>query len=116
MKAKPWVLIAGLAAAATVASATVAPPAAEENIAPSAPAGEAPAAAPVQKNYDKPGFVTCFDKHGRLWVFRADSKELAEFREKGELAKHVIRPRSGPDGLTLKAPDAETLEAYLKAE
>lgn len=126
MKAMHRTFIGCLAAAATVASATVCqPPASEEQAATPAPAADAPsavqaaeppAAAPAQKNYDKPGFVTLFDKHGRLWVFRADSKELAEYRQKGELAKHVVRPRSGPDGLTLKAPDAETLDAYLKAE
>lgn len=117
MKAIHRTFIGCLAAAASAASATVCqPPAAEENAAPPPPAADAPAAAPAQKNYDKPGFVTLFDKHGRLWVFRADSKELAEYRQKGELAKHVVRPRSGPDGLTLKAPDAETLDAYLKAE
>lgn len=116
MKAKSWTLITGLAAVATIVFATVPPPAAEENPAPPAPPADTPAAAPAQKNYDKPGFVTLFDKHGRLWVFRADSKELAEYRQKGDLAKHIVRPRSGPDGLTLKAPDAETLDAYLKAE
>ena len=60
------------------------------------------------------GFVTKFDD-GRIWVFRAGSQELAAFLKDGELAKHVIRPGAGPRGMTLKGPDAETLNAYLKA-
>jgi uncharacterized protein (TIGR03000 family) len=62
----------------------------------------------------KPGFVTRYDD-GRLWVFRKGSKELASFQKDGELAKHVIRPGAGPRGMTLKAPDRETMDAYLKA-
>ncbi|MFW6038982.1 MAG: hypothetical protein ACOC9P_00715 [bacterium] len=58
------------------------------------------------------GFVTREDD-GRLWVFRADSEELKDFDEMGELAKHVIRPKAGPGGVTLKAPDTETVDAYL---
>jgi phosphate transport system substrate-binding protein len=62
----------------------------------------------------EPGFV-CKYEDGRLWIFRAGSKEWAEYRKNGELAKHVTRPRAGPRGLTLKSPDAATLEAYHKA-
>ncbi len=60
----------------------------------------------------KPGFVTKFDD-GRLWVFRKGSKELESFMKDGELAKQVIRPGAGPRGMTLKAPDRKTLDAYL---
>ena len=60
----------------------------------------------------KTGFVTKFED-GRLWVFRAGSKELADFQKHGELAKHVVRPGAGPNGATIKAPDAETLDAYI---
>ena len=42
----------------------------------------------------------------------ASSKELAEFEKHGELAKHVIRP-AGPAGITIKAPEAETIDSYL---
>ncbi len=107
---RSWILsVMAAAAAAAFAATPETPP-----VPPATPATpDAPAA---KKNYDKPGFATALDKHGRLWVFRADSKEWAEFREKGEPAKQVVRPRSGPDGLTLKAPDAETLDAYLAAE
>jgi hypothetical protein len=62
----------------------------------------------------KRGFVTkCED--GRLWVFGTASKELAEFEKQGELAKHVTRPGAGPGGITIKAPDAETIVAYAAA-
>jgi hypothetical protein len=64
----------------------------------------------------KPGFYTSLDQHGRLWVFAEDSEELAAFKEKGELARHVIRPAAGPLGLTVKAPTTEVIEAYLAAE
>jgi hypothetical protein len=62
--------------------------------------------------YDKPGFATRIQE-GRLWVFKQGTKELAEFDKQGELAKHVIRPGAGPKGMTIKAPDAETILAYL---
>lgn len=65
--------------------------------------------------YAKPGFVTLMED-GRLWVFEEGSKELVKLKEHGELAKHVIRPAAGPDRLTLKAPDAETVDAYLLAK
>jgi hypothetical protein len=61
----------------------------------------------------EPGFVCKFED-GWLWIFRAGSKELAEYRKSGELARHVTRPRAGPRGLTLKSPDAATLKAYQK--
>lgn len=99
-------------AAAGVAVATL--PSAPQT--PEAPAAEAKEAAKTAGKYDRPGFTTILDKHGRLWVFRAESKELAEFLEKGEPAKVVIRPKAGPDGLTLKSTDIETIEAYLAAK
>ncbi len=64
--------------------------------------------------YSKPGFVT-FVKDGRLWVFRAGSKELQDYKKDGEPAKQVTRVGEGPEGMTLKGPDTETLNAYLKA-
>lgn len=62
--------------------------------------------------YAKPGFHVEMED-GRLWIFKEGSKELEDFQAKGELAKHVIRPGAGPGGITLKAPDAETLDDYL---
>lgn len=62
--------------------------------------------------YSAAGFVTKLVDE-RLWVFRAASDELKQFESQGELAKHVIRPGAGPGGITLKAPDAQTLDAYL---
>lgn len=62
----------------------------------------------------KRGFVTIC-REGRLWVFRDGSKELEEFRKLGELAKHVTHPGAGPGGITLKAPDTETILAYAAA-
>lgn len=59
-----------------------------------------------------PGFITMMED-GRLWVFRAGSKEFAEFQKQGELAKHVTRPAAGPGRMTIKAPDSETVTAYL---
>jgi hypothetical protein len=65
--------------------------------------------------YDKPGFYTKLEG-GRLWVFRQDAKELKEFKEKGELTMHVIRPGAGSGGVTLKAPDKETIMLYLASK
>jgi hypothetical protein len=61
------------------------------------------------------GFKTIVED-GRIWIFRAGSKELGDFQKHGELAKHVVRPGAGPNGATLKAPDAETIEAYLRGQ
>jgi hypothetical protein len=55
----------------------------------------------------KPGFsVEVVD--GRLWVFRA-----GHGTERPE--KHVTRIGAGPRGMTVKAPDRDTLDAYLGA-
>jgi hypothetical protein len=63
----------------------------------------------------KPGFVTKFDD-GRLWIFRENCKEHAEFVKHGELAKQVVRPGAGPRRMTIKAPDAETIVAYMTTQ
>ena len=68
-----------------------------------------------QISYDRPGFVTEV-KDGRLWVFRKGAKELEDFHKHGELVKQVIRPGAGPNGITIKAPDTETINDYLKAK
>ena len=60
----------------------------------------------------KPGYLVKIDD-GRLWVFRKGSKELEAFQRGGELAKHVTRIGAGPNGMTLKGPDTETLDGYL---
>ncbi|MCO6455087.1 MAG: hypothetical protein J5I93_07280 [Pirellulaceae bacterium] len=60
------------------------------------------------------GFVL-LEEDGRLWVFRLSSPDLGEFLQAGELAKCVVRPGAGPGGVTLKAPDAETLDDYVRA-
>jgi hypothetical protein len=65
--------------------------------------------------YNKRGFVT-FEDDGRLWVFTTDSPELPQYLAGGELAKHVIRPGAGPGKMTLKSPDAETIDAFLTAK
>jgi len=62
----------------------------------------------------KPGFYTKI-VDGRLWIFRNDSKDLEEFKKTGEPAKSITRVGSGPRGLTVRGPDAETLDAYAMA-
>lgn len=52
---------------------------------------------------------------GRIWVFREGSEELKAFQEDGEPAKIVVRPGAGPMGMTVKGPDAETVDAFLRA-
>jgi sugar lactone lactonase YvrE len=68
-----------------------------------------------KSRYGRPGFAV-YEQEGRLWVFRVTSPELAEFLDKGELAKHAIRPGAGPSGMTLKGPDSETLSRYMFAK
>ncbi len=62
--------------------------------------------------YDKPGFVTELDD-GRLWVFREGSKELEEFKKTGEPVKQYTDIGNGPNGMTVKAADEQTLKDYL---
>lgn len=59
------------------------------------------------------GFVT-LERGGYTWVFEEDSPELREVLGGGELAKHVTRLHaSGGEVITVKSPDAETLQAWL---
>ena len=68
-----------------------------------------------QSNYDRPGFVT-IQKDGRLWVFKTGSKEYQEFQKRGEPSQQVTRVGVGPKGMTLKAPDGQTLDEYSAAK
>jgi hypothetical protein len=62
----------------------------------------------------KPDFVTKW-QDGQLWVFRRGSEELTGFLENGDVPKAVLRPGVSPHGMNLKAPDNETIDAYLRA-
>ncbi|MCQ2036305.1 hypothetical protein [Stutzerimonas kunmingensis] len=62
--------------------------------------------------YDKPGYVTEVED-GRLWVFREGSQELKDFKETGEPAKQFTDIGSGPEGMTVKAAEEQTLKDYL---
>lgn len=53
---------------------------------------------------------------GRLWVFKSDSSELAGFLARGELAKSVTRPGAGPNGVTLRSENSETIDLYIAAK
>ena len=89
--------VVGLTACGTARTGTIA------NATPSASTATA---------YNKPGFVTEV-RDGRLWVFRENSTELQEFRTQGELGKSVTRVGGGPNGMTIRAADAQTLDDYL---
>ncbi len=65
-------------------------------------------------SYDKPGFVTDVND-GRLWVFRAGSKELAAYKKSGEPTLMVTRIGAGPNGMTIRATDIKTIDDYLAA-
>ncbi|BBK40242.1 hypothetical protein STVA_02620 [Allostella vacuolata] len=76
----------------------------------------APAAsAQAGSQYDKPGFWTKVE-HGRLWVFRAGSKELEAFQKSGEPARQVTRIGAGPGGMTIKSSDASVIDGYIAAK
>lgn len=66
------------------------------------------------KRYAVDGF-TVYQREGRLWVFRNDSKGLAEFLKHGEPAKNVTKIGAGPDGKTVKGADSAVLDAYIAA-
>jgi hypothetical protein len=64
----------------------------------------------------KPGFYVSLDKDERLWIFAEGSQELAEYKEKGKPARHVVRPGAGPLGMTIKSADFDVLDAYQAAK
>lgn len=64
------------------------------------------------EQYDKPGFVTKVED-GRLWIFKDGSPELADMQKNGFPEKAAIRIGEGPDGMTIKAANDETLQEYL---
>jgi len=119
-KAIPMTMAAAALLAALVAGCAGAPAAVEQPAAQPEPAAAAQPAAAAElqpadmSRYQRAGFVVKMED-GRLWVFRAGSKELAEFEQKGEPVRQVIRPLAGPGGITLKAVDSETLDEYLAA-
>jgi hypothetical protein len=51
---------------------------------------------------------------GRLWVFKEGTKEAdAYIASKSKPARHVVRPGAGPNGMTVRAPEFEIIDAYL---
>jgi uncharacterized protein (TIGR03000 family) len=66
----------------------------------------------LSRGPEKAGFRT-FVEDGRLWVFHEDAAELSAWLKDGTLARHVIRPGVGPEGMSIKAPDGETVVDYL---
>ncbi len=77
-----------------------------------APARPAPAMKAGSK-FDKPGFFTTVVK-GRLWVFEEGSEELAAYAASGKTpAVHVTRVKAGPEGMTIIAPEGETIVQYM---
>ncbi len=64
----------------------------------------------------KPGFIArIVDDY--LWIFMEGSEEYETVAGGGELAKHVTKISSTPEGvMTIKAPDMETIKAYLSAK
>ncbi|MDZ4194369.1 MAG: hypothetical protein U1D65_20485 [Pseudomonas sp.] len=68
----------------------------------------------LASQYDRPGFVTEIED-GRLWVFRENSEELKDFKATGEPAKQFTDIGSGPEGMTVKSADEQTLKDYLQA-
>ena len=66
-------------------------------------------------SYEKPGFKAEV-KNGILWVFREGSDDLAEFEKSGEPAKNVTSIGTGPNGLSIRSGDMDTIKAYLAAK
>lgn len=68
----------------------------------------------VASEFDRPGYVTEVEE-GRLWVFKAGSPELEQFKSHGEPAQQFTNIGAGPNGMTVKAANQQTLDDYLKA-
>ena len=60
----------------------------------------------------KPGFTTFFD-NGRAWIFREGSEAATKYAQGIKPEKYVTRIAAGPMRTTLKALDAETIDAFL---
>lgn len=71
------------------------------------------ASAVAVSEFNKPGFVTEVED-GRLWVFRENSQELSDFKAHGEPAKQFTEIGTGPNGMTVKAADEQSLKDYLQ--
>lgn len=69
-------------------------------------------AAEESVKHGKAGFVT-FVEDGRLWVFKEKSPELEDFKKHGEPTKMATRIGAGPEGMTIRAADVETIDAFL---
>lgn len=73
-------------------------------------AGEAEMTAGAK--YNKEGFTTAIINE-RLWVFKNDSKELADYKTSDiEPAISAMLIGEGPDGMTIKAANADVLAEY----
>ena len=72
-------------------------------------------AAFANTDFNKAGFEAHVE-NGRLWVFQANSPELAAFKAQGEPAVSVSRIGEGPEGMTVRSHSQEVIEAYLSAK
>ena len=79
------------------------------------PAAETGGTKTGSASYERAGFQV-FQEDGRLWVFREGSEGLAEFQKNGEPAKSVTSIGTGPDGMSIRSVDMETIKAYLAAK
>lgn len=67
----------------------------------------------MASEYNKPCFITEVED-GRLWVFKEGSEALQQFKRHGEPAKQFTIIGAGPDGMTVKAANQQTLDEYIK--
>jgi hypothetical protein len=79
-----------------------------------APAHAPPPPLPGDAAYNCPRFIAVVED-GRLYVFHAGAKELKEFAKTHRLDMVTERIHGGPRGMTIIAPNEDTLEGYLKA-
>ena len=99
---RAWWLLAGLAAGCATTNG-------DEDAAAAAGA----ASEIVLANFERPGYVV-EEQDGRVWVFCDGSEEAAAFAAgSGAPEKHVTQIGALPGGLTVKAPDQNTLNGYL---
>lgn len=68
----------------------------------------------IHGKYDAAGLITTV-KDDRIWVFKPNSAELAQFQKTGELVKQFTNIGGGPEGKTVIAGSESTLKEYLEA-
>ncbi|MGE3932652.1 MAG: hypothetical protein AB7F67_05345 [Rhodospirillaceae bacterium] len=68
--------------------------------------------AETTSGHNEAGFETSVHENP-LWVFRAGSKEAADFKKNIEPKVIVTRVGAGPNNMTIRSSDAKTIDDHI---